>query len=98
MEFHFYWTSNAPGFAQRSEFDSIFVDVSQWREASIGDEAIVGRNGAIASTSCLTARGQHFTLKLHLPQASILDEGNRTKVEAFMRVYFPATVKTLRCG
>ncbi|MEU3658564.1 hypothetical protein AB0E77_02155 [Streptomyces sp. NPDC032940] len=98
MEFHFYWTSDTPGFAQRSKFDPVFTDVVEWRKANIGDEAIVGRNGAIASTSCKTARGNHFTLKLHLPQASILDEGNRAEVDAFMRAYFPATVKTLKCG
>ncbi|MEU9589977.1 hypothetical protein ACGF7W_12960 [Streptomyces sp. NPDC048219] len=97
MEFHFYWTSDTPGFAHRSRFDPVFRDVSQWRTANIGDEAVVGRNGAIVSASCDTARGRYFTLKLHLPQASILDEENLAEVEAFMRAYFPATVKTLRC-
>ncbi|MCG8966461.1 MULTISPECIES: globin family protein [Streptomyces] len=97
MEFHFYWTSDAPGFAQRSRFDSVFVDVAEWRKADIGDEAVVGTNGALVSGPCVTDRGRYFILKLHLPRASILDEGNRPEVEAFMRAYFPATVKTLHC-
>lgn len=97
MEFNFYWTPDAPKLAHRSEFDPIFADVSQWRKASIGDEAVIGTNGAIVSSSCITDRGRYFTLKLHLPQASILDEGNRAEVEKFMRAYFPATVKTLNC-
>ncbi|MFI2374980.1 hypothetical protein ACH5AO_07925 [Streptomyces sp. NPDC018964] len=97
MEFNFYWTSDAPGLAQRSEFDPVLKDVSQGRKANIGEEAVIGRNGAIVSASCITDRGRYFTLKLHLPQASILDEANRAKVEKFMRAYFPATVKTLNC-
>jgi hypothetical protein len=98
MEFNFYWTSAAPEFAQRSQFDPIFEDVSQWHKANIGDEAVVGTNGALVSGSCVTVRGRYFILKLHLPQATILDEGNRAEIEAFMRAYFPATVKTLKCG
>ncbi|MFC8369475.1 hypothetical protein [Streptomyces sp. CB02400] len=97
MEFNFYWTSDAPGLAQRSEFDPVLEGVSQFRKADIGDEAVIGRNGAIVSVSCITDRGRYFTLKLHLPQASILDEANRAKVEKFMRAYFPAAVKTLDC-
>jgi hypothetical protein len=98
MEFHFYWSSGAPGFAQRSKFDPVFVDVSQWREADIGDEAVVGTNGALVSGPCVNDGGRYFILKLHLPKASILDEGNRAEIEAFMRAYFPATGKTLNCG
>ncbi|MEV5309658.1 hypothetical protein [Streptomyces sp. NPDC052610] len=97
LELFFYWTSDAPKLAGRSEYDSVFEDVSQGRPVDLADEAIVGTNGAIVSTPCKTDRSAHFTLKLHLHEAKITDEGRRKDIEKFMRAYFPATVKTLSC-
>ncbi|MDG9716965.1 hypothetical protein [Streptomyces sp. DH24] len=97
LEFHFSWTPDAPGFAERDQFDPVFNDVAEWKVADLGEESVVGNNGAIVSTPCKTTRGEHFTLKLHMPRVKITDRSHRQDIIAFMRDYFPATVKTLHC-
>lgn len=98
LRLHFYYSDAAPGLAGRSEFDPIFEDVSQWRPVNIAEEAIVGRNGAIVSGPCIVGRNTHLIVELHLPEVRITDERRRKDIDKFMRVYFPATVKTLSCA
>ncbi|MGX1132511.1 hypothetical protein RKD49_004701 [Streptomyces glaucescens] len=98
MELRFYWSMDAPNMADRSRYDSFFRHVAEWRPIKLGNEAIVGTNGSIVSAPCESGRNKYFTLKMHLPEASITDYGRRKDIEKFMRAYFPATVKTLSCG
>ncbi|MFB9461657.1 hypothetical protein [Streptomyces cinereospinus] len=97
LELHFYWSTAAPHFAERSEFDPVFEDLPGWRAVSIGEEGIVGNTGAMVSGPCVVGRNTHFILKLSLPEVNIMDESRRQDIEKFMRAYFPATVATLSC-
>jgi hypothetical protein len=63
----------------------------------IGQEAAVGRDGALVTTPCLHADGtSHLTLGLRLSHGSTVENRERD-VERFMRAYMPATVKSLNC-
>ncbi|MFD7700456.1 hypothetical protein [Streptomyces caelestis] len=59
---------------------------------------VIGHDGAISTTSCKTEAGSHFTLSVLLEGVNPTRDTYRAPLEDFMRVYFPATVKTLNCG
>ncbi|MET9774216.1 hypothetical protein ABZ023_08060 [Streptomyces sp. NPDC006367] len=61
-------------------------------------DMVVGNDGAIATTTCRSKRGAYFTLSVLLKAGNPTDTGHRRDIEKFMRAYFPATVKTLKCG
>ncbi len=62
------------------------------------DKTLVGTDGALSQTRCKTKGGNYFTLTLQLPQVRPGDQSHRRDIEAFMRAYFPATVRTLGCA
>jgi hypothetical protein len=98
MVMFFYWTEDAPKVTEPDFDTSGFQVLTGTRPVALGEGAVVGRNGAIVTTPCRTAKGgRHFTLKLYLPQVAPPDPGHRADIERFMRAYFPATVKTLDC-
>ncbi|MFK4144422.1 hypothetical protein [Streptomyces sp. NPDC004065] len=68
------------------------------RRIAASYKAVVGTDGAIATTPCKTKGGEFFTLTLQLPQIKLTDRSHRADIERFMRAYFPATVKTLGCA
>ncbi|MFF7752940.1 hypothetical protein ACFZCP_27685 [Streptomyces sp. NPDC007971] len=72
--------------------------VTDAREIDFKYKALIGTDGAIAAAQCKTKRGDHFALTLQLPQVKPMDQEHRKDIEKFMRVYFPATVKTLGCA
>lgn len=94
----FYWTDTAPKVTE-PDYDTSGFQVVRNTEAvsGLGDTAIVGANGAVATTPCRVGDKEHFTLKLFLPQVGPADAGHREDIERFMRAYFPATVKTWNC-
>ncbi|MEU9989087.1 hypothetical protein AB0E10_20280 [Streptomyces sp. NPDC048045] len=63
-----------------------------------GYKAAIGNNGAISTVQCRTDAGFYFTLTLLLQKSNPADRTHRKDIEKFMRVYFPATVKTLGCA
>ncbi|MFF8473161.1 hypothetical protein [Streptomyces sp. NPDC015414] len=65
---------------------------------SVSYETLVGTDGAISQAACRTKGGKYFTLTFQLPQVKLTDQSHRADIEKFMRVYFPATVKTLGCA
>ncbi|MFF7332432.1 hypothetical protein [Streptomyces sp. NPDC008150] len=67
------------------------------RRIRLADDAVVGDDGAIATTRCLDSSGaDHFTLTLKVTRGRA-DAQRRVVIERFMRAYMPATVKSLHC-
>ncbi|MEU6160839.1 hypothetical protein [Streptomyces sp. NPDC047130] len=64
----------------------------------IGQQAAVGRDGALATTRCRDAAGgTHFTLGIKFHRGAATTANRERDVERFMRAYMPATVKSLNC-
>ncbi|MGV9695250.1 hypothetical protein ACWDTR_05805 [Streptomyces sp. NPDC003470] len=98
LGFQFYWNTDTPKLMQRSRFDPALADFSEPRSADFAQEALIANNGASATTRCAVRDTKYFTLHLYLPRQNPTVPDHRKDIENFMRVYFPATVKTLRCG
>ncbi|MFD7709246.1 hypothetical protein [Streptomyces sp. NPDC059786] len=67
------------------------------RPIRLSDSAVIGDDGAIATTHCKDKAGaDHFTLALKVTRGEV--SARRTvAIERFMRAYMPATVRTLGC-
>ncbi len=96
LDMSFWWTDGKPDLMYLARPESV-SRVNQPRSVDFADGAVVGTDGALATTPCKTKGGDYFTLTLQLPQVALLDSSHRKDIEKFMRAYFPAVVKTLGC-
>jgi hypothetical protein len=96
LDFHFWWTDDKPDLMELAS-SGMVAGVRDPRAVDLAEDAVVGADGAIVTTTCETDRTKYFTISLQLPQVQLLDPGHRADIERFMRAYFPATVKTLDC-
>ncbi|WP_317444884.1 hypothetical protein [Streptomyces collinus] len=71
--------------------------ITEPRSVSSSHKTLIGTDGAISQAPCKTKGGDYFTLTLQLPKIKPGDGAHRGDIERFMRVYFPATVRTLGC-
>ncbi|MFD8199393.1 hypothetical protein [Streptomyces sp. NPDC059701] len=97
LDFRFWWTEDKPDLMYLARPESI-SRVSQPRRVDFAEGAVMGTDGALSTAFCKSSSGKYFTLTLRMPQVTPVDGSHRKDIENFMRVYFPATVKTLRCG
>ncbi|MFG2607373.1 hypothetical protein ACGFT2_28090 [Streptomyces sp. NPDC048514] len=98
LEFQFSWDEFATDLMAQATGNGTVSRVNQPRRSDLAAKAVVGTDGAIATTRCKTKRGKYFTLTLQLPQVKLMDQSHRKDIEKFMRAYFPATVRTLGCS
>ncbi|MGW0931968.1 hypothetical protein [Streptomyces sp. NPDC002644] len=96
LEFQFWWTDDKPDLLHLADTGPV-AGIRDPRPVDLAEDAVVGPDGAIVSTSCANGRTEYFTLSLQLPRVRLMDPGHREDIERFMREYFPATVKTLDC-
>ncbi|MFG2356623.1 hypothetical protein [Streptomyces sp. NPDC048521] len=98
LEFQFSWDETATDLMYLATGNGTVSRVNQPRKADFGMKAIAGTDGAIATTRCRTKGGNYFTLTLQLPRIKPTDQSHRKDIEAFMRAYFPATLRTMGCA
>ncbi|MEU0006502.1 hypothetical protein ABZ079_20065 [Streptomyces sp. NPDC006314] len=98
LEFQFSWDEGATNLMYLATGSGSVSHVNEPRNADFAMKAVVGTDGAIATTRCKTKGGNYFTLTLQLPRIKTGDHSHREDIETFMRAYFPATVKTLGCS
>ncbi|MET7286179.1 hypothetical protein [Streptomyces sp. NPDC005573] len=94
---HFWWADGPVDFTYMTQNAGSASRVSSARDISFKYKAAVGTDGAIAASPCKTHGGNYFTLTLQLPRIELGDQSHRKDIEAFMRAYFPATLRTLGC-
>ncbi|MGW1590642.1 hypothetical protein [Streptomyces sp. NPDC002386] len=99
LEFRFSWDDRAADLMYLARDTGTVSNVAAPRYVeNSSTRALVGTDGAISQTACVTKSGRYFTLTLQLPQVKLTDQSHRADIEKFMRAYFPATVKTLGCA
>lgn len=96
LDFRFSWTKDKPDLMYLAGTGSV-SGVRDPLPVELAEDAVVGADGAIVTTSCDKGDTDYFTLGLQLPRVALTDRGHREDIERFMRQYFPATVRTLDC-
>ncbi|MFF8725563.1 hypothetical protein ACF073_03590 [Streptomyces sp. NPDC015171] len=94
----FSWDEDATDLMYLATDTGTVSRVTDPRPASFPYKTVIGNDGGISQAPCKTKHGNYFTLTLQLPQIDLTDQSHRKDIEKFMRVYFPATVKTLSCA
>lgn len=97
LEFRFSWDNSQTDLMYLATGSGSVSNVMSPRSITAPYKAVIGTDGAIATTPCKTKGGEYFTLTLQLPQIKLTDQTHRKDIEKFMRAYFPATVRTLGC-
>ncbi|WP_250402398.1 hypothetical protein [Streptomyces cellostaticus] len=99
LEFRFSWDTRATDLMYLATDPGAVSNVTAPRYVeNFPAKMLVGVDGAISQTACVTKGGRYFTLTLQLPQVQMARKSRRDDIEKFMRAYFPATVKTLDCA
>ncbi|MGV9288787.1 hypothetical protein [Streptomyces sp. NPDC003719] len=98
LRLRFAWHSGAIDPLQVSKSIHSVSNLAVPERVDSSEELVIGNDGAISTTSCRTDAGSHFTLSVLLEGVNPVRDTYRAGLENFMRVYFPATVRTLRCG
>ncbi|MEU6087395.1 hypothetical protein ABZ865_11405 [Streptomyces sp. NPDC047085] len=98
INLHFWWADGPADLREMAEGAGTVSRVTDARKIAFRYEAVVGTDGAIAASRCMSKTGDHFALTLQLPQIKLTDQSHRKDIEKFMRAYFPATLRTLGCG
>ncbi|MFI1766735.1 hypothetical protein ACH41H_32425 [Streptomyces sp. NPDC020800] len=98
LSLRFSWRPVATDLMYLAKGTGAVSGVTEPRSVNFGHKMLVGTDGAISQAPCKTKGGNYFTLTLQLPPVKPMDQKHRKDIEKFMRVYFPATVKTLGCA
>ncbi|GAA1602662.1 hypothetical protein [Streptomyces globosus] len=78
---------------------STVVGLTEPTQVNLGfEDSVLGNNGAAATAACKTKGGDHFTLMMKVDRANVLKQDLRPHIEAFMRAYMAAALKTFGCG
>lgn len=98
IRFHYWWADGQVDLKYMAEQTGGVSRIANVRKIDLPYDTLVGNDGALAATPCISKAGDHFALTIQFPKINLTDQSHRADIEKFMRAYFPATVKTLGCA
>ncbi|MER7716764.1 hypothetical protein ABTX99_07375 [Streptomyces flaveolus] len=97
LRLRFAWHSDAIDPLQVAKSIHSVSNLSMPERVEFPEATVIGNDGAISTTRCVTEAGSYFTLSVLVEGANPVRDSYRVAIEDFMRTYFPATVETLHC-